>query len=215
MLMNILGNRNQFAIQWDIEAFDRKWFPTHLCFWIGGRQIGNFEDTLQSYCYITRLEDFLLYENIRHHPFLFNRNKEDIFHHVYQRAYGFIVNLQKNIFEIECLDTESFDQYFLEEEYQKWLKRVFLIDDMFFPAFKDYDIMIINEPPKNRQSILWLDMNQSKFNINEHVLPIGHFERIAWEFLQKSIDFLSANGYDISYFDEERKQDWYGKFRKK
>ena len=214
-MMNILGNKNLLAIQWDCKVLEEIWFPTQLCFWIGGQKIGNYEDTLQLYCYITRLENFLLYENLRYHPFLFNRSKEDIFNHVCQRAYCFIVNTEKDKHDIEFMDIQPFDQYFLEEEYQRWLSHVFTIGDMFFPSLRGYDIMLINEPLNNIQRLIWLDKTQSIFTLHEYALSIGYFERIAWEFLQKSIDFLNANGYDISYFDEEREQDWYGKFRKK
>jgi len=206
--MNILGDKEQFAIQWNCESLNDKWFPTQICFWIGGKQIGNFEDTLQMYYYITRLEDFLLYEKIRFHPFLFNRSKEDIFNHIYQRAYEFIINDMKDKDEIFDLDLEPYDQYFLEEEYQQWLKRVFTIGDMFFPAFQDYAFMIINEPTNNLQRLIWLDLSQPKFTINEFTLPIGYFEGVAWEFLKQSIEYLKNNGCDISYFDKEREQDW-------
>lgn len=212
--MNILGDKNTFAIQWQSSVLEERWFPMHLCFWTNGEQIGNYEDTLQVYYYITRLEDFLLYEDIRYHPFLYIRSKEDIFNHVYQRANCFTINNDKEESEIECWDPEPFDQYFLEEEYQSWLKRVFTIGDMFFPSVRDYDLMFINEPHNRIQKVIWLDKSKPRFTLHEHVLPIGYFENIAREFLKQSIDFLRDNGYDVSHFDTERKQDWYGRFRR-
>lgn len=70
----------------------------------------------------------------------------------------------------------------------------------------DYSIILLNEPPNGIQRIIWLDVHGEKFTINEHILPIGYFEKIAREFLNQVFDFLRDVEYDLRVFDEERKR---------
>lgn len=216
--MNILGEKDQLAMEWNSCVIDKRWFPTQLVFWIGGQPLGKMEeDNLQLFYFDNRLEDFLLYENVRHIPFLYGRNKEEIFLHVDQRAHCYLIEYdeEKGRDKIECYDPEPYDRYFLEEQYCEWLKYVFTFGDMFFPELQDYSIMIINEPPNRIQRVIWLDTHGPRYTLHEHNLPIGYFEKVAWEFLKQVRDFMRESGYHLDeHLEFSRKQGYYGKFRK-
>lgn len=141
MSIKIVGDKERFAIQWDASVLEgddpnRKWYPAELCFWIGGQKVGDYEDTMQINFVVVSLENFLFYESIRHHPFLYGKSQEDIFNHVYQRARWFVTDYEKN--EIEIFDFEPFKNYFLKKNIKNGYTRFFL-----FPTSLFHQWMII------------------------------------------------------------------------
>ena len=104
-MYKLIGNRKEFAIQYEITNIVDQFVYGHICYWINGMQIGELE-------YGTIISDALIFlpqivkdNGNREHNSFFNMAKEDVYYLLGGQAY---------------LDDEKYEEMALEEMWARF-----------------------------------------------------------------------------------------------
>lgn len=170
--MGMNGNPQEFAIEFHLtEKLDDYWYG-NLCFWIGGRRVGNFNEISTITISVSFLKDFIIkkpYRQFDNSPAL---SKEYLFYQLYKKFF---------------LSESIKDQSYLELGN---IREIFWLDEVGEYSFRDkIGMILIDEPELKRQRFIWQMLDND--SIFEYFIPLDHFEVIANEFV-KTVDKEAA-----------------------
>lgn len=84
----IIGNKNSFAIQFEVNPKSDNWLFGHICFIINHTEIGDYSDETSLNTAVGYLMELLWYKNIRNDPKLFQLEKDELFWKINEPLYG-------------------------------------------------------------------------------------------------------------------------------
>lgn len=168
MESSLVGKKEEFAIEWVINDFDEKHCIGNLCFWVGGKELGEFENE-------SWLDSSLFY-------------LEDFFRHKHQRAYENSVTLSKEQLFF-CLYGKFFSSEAKESgEYLNMgiMRSIFWLDDIGDASFRDsVSVILVDEPLQNQQRVIWKTTEED--TLYEWFLPLNTFEQVSKQFMSSVI----------------------------
>ncbi len=174
MNIEISGNKDHFAIQWEVLRIGTNDWYGSFCVWIANQMIGKFHFELMLNVTLYHLGEFQKHKNIRSFRDSHLLSKEQLFYELYERFFsedalktGDHLNLgiYRAIFWLSEIGQES------------------LIDD--------YTIILLDEPLANRQRLLWKSL--LKEDLQEHSIPLNYFEEVASEYQTQVLNFCERS----------------------
>jgi hypothetical protein len=164
--MNIVGNKDLFAIQWEIESKEGNYLYGKLCFWAEGIQIGDFEEMTTVSISASYLRDFLANKGMREFSGSDFMNSENLYYCLYQKYFSGVTIKDGTFSELSKI------------------RDVFWLDDVGEYSFRDkIGIILVDEKKLNRQRLVWERFKDGI--IQQAIFPIGYFDKIAMEFLEE------------------------------
>lgn len=162
--MKVHGNKEVFAIQWDLDSHHAPYYYGYFCFWINGGKVGDFDEISTLSIIKNYLIDFLKNEGRRIYNGSSKMSKDELFHRLYGRFFDGSFSSAASFYQLG----EFREMYWLDEigEY----------------SFRDKTGMIlVDEPALGRQRLIWKEFKSEV--LNEFFLPALFFDKIGREFL--------------------------------
>jgi hypothetical protein len=206
--MPIVGNKKVFAIEWEIISHYKAvpWTSVNFRYWGNSTPIGVWEDYSKLEEITSLAEEFLNSNRIWKQYDFSNFEKGEVFRCLYNSGWKAEINDEFDDFYTFCRTTmiqwheqrnlslknkDKFkvEQYLQEYPYMNqdfslssWIRLNFYIDHLGAENFHTYLlIFLVRDIRKNRERLIWNYFENNE--IFELILPIGHFEQIAKEFL--------------------------------
>lgn len=176
MESSVVGNKDVFAIEWAVNEVGEKNCIGNFCFWVGGQQVGEFENDSWLNPSIFYLKDFYQHKQLRTYDNSVTVSKEQLFFSLYEK-----------FFTSEAKESGEYLNMGM-------LRSIFWLDDIGDASFRDLvSIILIDEPSMNRQRIIWRELDKDQ-NLNEWFLPLNNFEIVSNQYLD-SISLLCGNNF--------------------
>ncbi|MCK7556237.1 immunity 42 family protein [Chitinophaga sedimenti] len=164
--MNFVGNKEIFALQWDVDSYHAPYLYGYFCFWVNNNKVGNLDEISTLTIVSSYLSDFLKNKNNRLYEGSELMAKEDLFHLLYL---GFFDGSFKGI-----------ELYYRMSEYSN----MFWLDEIGEYSFRDkIGMILIDEPVKQRQRMIWIEFGNNV--VNEFFIPANYFDDVGSQFLDK------------------------------
>jgi len=157
----IVGDKNKFAIQWQLENSDKHWRWGRFLLWVGGRSIGNWED--QGFIFNGRVS--FLIDLSRRNPniansSLFKLSNEEILKDVIKPLYYPTGLMWEQVEPLEKI----YRVHFLTELFQIDTAHLLYVEN------------------ENLQRCVWLDVEGEQ--MGDIILPRGYIQMILKEFVE-------------------------------
>jgi len=161
--MHIAGDKDVFAIQWDEESWEGDNLYGYLCFWIGGKQVGNYAEISTLSICSSYLQDFLQRKQERQLEGSCAKQKEELFELLYKRFF------RSDPAEDSCPSMGE-------------IREIFWLDEIGEYSFRDkLGMILIDEPDCNRQRLIW-EWFDNPDVLKEFHIPMNYFDEVAEKF---------------------------------
>ncbi len=162
----IIGEKDSFAIQFEVNPKPDRWLFGHICFIINNIEIGDYYDETSLNTAVGYLKDLLWYTGIRNEPTLFQLDKVELFWKIDNALYGNSDISREEIME----NCERFEKFHAlspgVDIFDKW--KGYLIEN------KEQGRLIIRNPQEE---------------INEYFIKAGEFDFV----IKKLVYFFEQN----------------------
>ena len=159
-----VGAKEVFSVEYELDpavAQDQRWLYGHMCFWVRGNMVGEYEEIATLNVALAVLPELLGNHGKRFDPILFSAPVEEAF---------------SKIFSPLCIDSgQPDDQVARDEElYSRFTAVARGID-----IFDNWDAFLIEDQFTGR--FLFRRVNSE---VREAKIPAGEFDRVLAEFLK-------------------------------
>lgn len=167
----LLGEKSQFAIAAEVVRRVDTWLYGHLCFWVEGAEIGDYEEEVLLKTCASHLREFLDLED-RAWPDAEGMTKEALFSTVYDSIIVDLHDSKRPRMKEDANKAAIIERYKL---------RRFHLDHVGDGAFVDkYGVVMIRRAD-GANRLLWRDLATK--TLRESIIPPGVFEHAAASFL--------------------------------
>jgi hypothetical protein len=157
----MIGSRERFAIEyayvrgWVTEG--QKWLYGHICFWAGGKRLGDFDDTVTLGVAIAEGNHILSHRGTRCDPELMSKSAQESFRIMDNALYE---DDERTLEEIEADGAKywRFAVHALTEAFDRW--KVYLVED------------------ELRARLIWRQLHDDDCTVHEAILLPGEFDDI-------------------------------------
>ena len=156
----IVGDKDKFAIEYQIDEKIDSWILGRIRFWLRGDAVGNWDDAADLMGCMNWLRDFVENPRDRSEPSLSGRSQDEVFH----------------LLTAHLRHSEAVSE--AEDAIRNTFSR-FNISHLGMSSFDRYDIVLWNDITNNERCMWRLGDDGS---IHEAVLPPGEMERVARAF---------------------------------
>ena len=166
--MEIIGNPNEFAIQYEItHAYENECFGSFV-FYLGGEQIGRGDYEVWINACINWFKDFNKHKDARTYPNSHLLSKEELFYELYEKFY-------------DGTSVESGDYLKIGT-----VTEVFHLDDTGDASFRDFvNVILLDEPQINRQRFIWRYYENEEVK-KEFFIQMNMYETVSKQFCEQA-----------------------------
>lgn len=173
-MQEIVGDKNQFAIQWEITEFYVDECYGSICFWIGGEEIGEYQNEVTLDTSLFHLNNFNKHKNIRSYKDSHLLSKEELFFELYEKFFGEVAKSNGDYLNLGIY------------------RAIFWITEIGDSSTRDkYNIILIDEPSAKRQRFIWKSIDTST-DIKEHFIPMDYFEKVGNQFYNRILSIWKS-----------------------
>lgn len=161
--MNLIGNKNLFAYQWELIDHENTYYWGNFCFWIAGKEIGDYEEVTTLSGMLSYLKEFMKNGDKRFYFRSDRVSKDELFYEIHDKFFdrGYKGD-----------SSESFGYF----------KDTFWLDDIGWESTRDkIAIILLDEFYADRQRFIWKYHDTGK--IEEASIPYAHFQWVSQQFI--------------------------------
>lgn len=175
--MQTIGNKSNFAIEWELVESAGRAKYVRFCLWAAGERIGDFDKIVRIVTVTSFLQTFLSHSNERRMMDLEGQSKEVVFSKLFDSVMHTV--LPSGLLDDDLKSLSGQHQY---DPLSANFRNVFHLDDVGGPAFLDQvNVILFRDDLVHGDRLVWRDLNSMK--ISEVVLPLNCFDEISKNFL--------------------------------